>query len=143
MAFIILVVGVWLSSLLTKRLADPLSALYKDLIYRANHDQLTGVFNRHASLARIREELNRVSRIDNVYCIALCDIDNFKIINDTFGHSVGDAVLCKFTARLEHAIRDYDILGRYGGEEFIIAIEILPDEAKNTFERLRQRVAQR
>lgn len=140
-AAIILLFGIWLSSMLAKRLADPVSTVYKDLIYRANYDQLTGILNRHASLQRIREELNRVARADSIYCIALCDIDNFKSINDTYGHSVGDVVLQKFTARLKNAMRDYDILGRFGGEEFVVAMEVLPDEAANTFERLRQIIA--
>ena len=141
MAAIVVLLAVWLSSLLARRLADPLSALYKDLVYRANYDQLTGILNRHASLQRVREELNRVGRADSIYCIALCDIDKFKDINDTYGHSVGDVVLRKFTTRLKNAMREYDIFGRFGGEEFIVAMEVLPDEASNTFERLRQIIA--
>lgn len=141
MAAVVVLLAVWLSSMLARRLADPLSALYKDLVYRANYDQLTGILNRHASLQRVREELNRVGRVDSIYCIALCDIDKFKDINDTYGHSVGDLVLRKFTTRLKNAMREYDIFGRFGGEEFIVAMEVLPDEASNTFERLRQIIA--
>lgn len=141
MATMVVLLAVWLSSMLARRLADPLSALYKDLVYRANYDQLTGILNRHASLQRVREELNRVGRADSIYCIALCDIDKFKDINDTYGHSVGDVVLRKFTTRLKNAMREYDIFGRFGGEEFIVAMEVLPDEASNTFERLRQIIA--
>ncbi len=141
MAAVILLLAVWLSSMLAWRLADPLSALYKDLVYRANYDQLTDILNRHASLQRIREELSRVARSDSIYCIALCDIDNFKNINDSYGHSVGDVVLQKFTTRLKNAMREYDIFGRFGGEEFIIAMEVLPDEATSAFERLRQIIA--
>ncbi len=141
MAAVVVLLAVWLSSMLARRLADPLSALYKDLVYRANYDQLTGILNRHASLQRVREELNRVGRADSIYCIALCDIDKFKDINDTYGHSVGDLVLRKFTTRLKNAMREYDIFGRFGGEEFIVAMEVLPDEASNTFERLRQIIA--
>lgn len=141
MAGVILLLAAWLSSMLAWRLADPLSALYKDLVYRANYDQLTHTLNRHASLQRIREELNRAGRVDSIYCIALCDIDNFKNINDTYGHSVGDLVLRKFTSRLKNAMREYDIFGRFGGEEFVVAMEVLPDEASNAFERLRQIIA--
>ena len=141
MTAVILLLAVWLSSTLARRLADPLSALYKDLVYRANYDQLTGILNRHASLKRAREEMSRVNRTDSLYCIALCDIDNFKIINDSYGHSVGDVVLRKFTARLKNAMRQYDVFGRFGGEEFIIAMEVLPDEAMSSFERLRHIIA--
>lgn len=141
MTTVILLLAVWLSSLLARRLADPLSAIYKDLVYRANYDQLTGILNRHACLQRVREELSRVARVDSIYCVALCDIDNFKSINDTYGHSVGDVVLRKFTTRLTNAMREYDIFGRFGGEEFIVAMEVLPNEATNAFERLRQIIA--
>lgn len=141
MAAVILLLAVWLSSLLARRLANPLSAIYKDLFYRANYDQLTGILNRHACLQRIREELSRVARVDSIYCVALCDIDNFKSINDTYGHSVGDVILRKFTGRLTNAMREYDIFGRFGGEEFIVAMEVLPNEASNAFERLRQIIA--
>lgn len=141
MAVVILLLAIWLSSLLARRLADPLSAIYKDLVYRANYDQLTNILNRHACLQRIREELSRVARVDSIYCVALCDIDNFKSINDTYGHSVGDVVLRKFTARMTNAMREYDIFGRFGGEEFIVAMEVLPNEATIAFERLRQIIA--
>ncbi len=141
MAAVILLLAIWLSSLLARRLADPLSAIYKDLVYRANYDQLTNILNRHACLQRVREELSRVARVDSIYCVALCDIDNFKGINDTYGHSGGDVVLRKFTARLTNAMREYDVFGRFGGEEFIVAMEVKPNEATNAFERLRQIIA--
>ncbi len=141
MAAVIFLLAIWLSSILARRLADPLSAIYKDLIYRANYDQLTKILNRHACLQRVRDDLSRIARVDSIYCVALCDIDNFKSINDTYGHSVGDVVLRKFTARLTNAMREYDIFGRFGGEEFIVAMEVKPNEATNAFERLRQIIA--
>jgi len=133
----IVLLAVILSTLLARRLANPLSQLYQDLIYRANHDHLTTLLNRHAAIERISEELQRSSRSDKIYCIALCDIDNFKKINDTYGHGVGDEVLRRFASRLKTTLRHYDVLGRFGGEEFLIALQLKPDEATASFERLR------
>ncbi len=133
----IVLLAVILSTLLARRLANPLSHLYQDLIYRANHDHLTTLLNRHAAIERISEELQRSSRTDLIYCVALCDIDNFKKINDTYGHAVGDEVLRRFASRLKTTLRNYDVLGRFGGEEFLIALQLKPEEATASFERLR------
>lgn len=137
----IVIMGVVLSTLLARRLANPLSHLYKDLIYRANHDQLTTILNRHAVIERITEELARSGRSDKIYCVALCDIDNFKKINDTYGHAAGDEVLRRFANRLKSTLRSYDVLGRFGGEEFLVALQLKPEEATASFERLRSVIA--
>lgn len=137
----IVFIAVILSTLLARRLANPLSNLYQDLIFRATHDQLTGIFNRYAAIERITDELKRSSRGDKIYCVALCDIDNFKRINDTYGHGAGDEVLKRFAARLKTTLRPYDVLGRFGGEEFLIALQLKPEEATASFERLRAVIA--
>ncbi len=137
LTFCIVLLAVILSTLLARRLANPLSSLYQDLTYRATHDHLTKLLNRHAAIERISEELIRSSRSDKIYCVALCDIDNFKKINDTYGHAVGDEVLRRFASRLKTTLRHYDVLGRFGGEEFLIALQLKPDEATASFERLR------
>lgn len=137
----IVFIAVILSTLLARRLANPLSNLYQDLIFRATHDQLTGIFNRYAAIERITDELKRSSRSDKIYCVALCDIDNFKRINDTYGHGAGDEVLKRFAARLKTTLRPYDVLGRFGGEEFLIALQLKPEEATASFERLRAVIA--
>jgi len=137
----IVIISVVLSTLLAKRLANPLSHLYKDLIYRATHDHLTTILNRHAAIERITEELARSRRSDKIYCVALCDIDNFKKINDTYGHASGDEVLRRFASRLKSTLRSYDVLGRFGGEEFLVALQLKPEEATASFERLRSVIA--
>lgn len=137
LTLVIVVIAVVLSTLLARRLANPLSHLYQDLIYRATHDHLTAIFNRYAAIERITDELKRSSRNDKIYCVALCDIDNFKKINDTYGHAVGDEILRGFAARLKTTLRSYDVLGRFGGEEFLIALQLKPEEATASFERLR------
>ena len=137
----IVIISVVLSTLLARRLANPLSHLYKDLIYRATHDHLTSILNRHAAIERITEELARSTRSDKIYCVALCDIDNFKKINDTYGHAAGDEVLRRFAKRLKSTLRSYDVLGRFGGEEFLVALHLKPEEATASFERLRSVIA--
>lgn len=139
-AALIVVLAVFMSTMLANRLANPLSALYSELYQRANYDHLTGVLNRPATIMRIQKALSRVVRSDQIFCIALCDIDNFKRVNDTHGHTIGDNVLKQFTLRIQSALRDYDIFGRFGGEEFLIAIELPTEEASLTFERLRETI---
>lgn len=131
-----------LSSSLAKKLADPLSALYRDLSHRANYDYLTGITNRHAALAEINTAIQRLSRTGQPYCVGLCDIDNFKQINDQYGHSVGDHVLKQFSQRLYAALRASDTLGRFGGEEFLIGMEVSAEAAVEAFDRLRQIIAE-
>ncbi len=104
-------------------------------------DQLTDVFNRRHIMSRIEEEFEKFKRLKkNVSCI-MADIDNFKAINDSYGHLVGDQVLKEISHRIRNTVRAYDILGRYGGEEFLI---IMPDtslqDARGLAERIRTRV---
>jgi diguanylate cyclase (GGDEF)-like protein len=104
-------------------------------------DELTDLFNRRHILSRFAEEFEKVKRLkNNVSCI-MADIDNFKAINDSYGHLVGDQVLKVISHRIRNTVRAYDILGRYGGEEFLI---IMPDtkleEARGLAERIRTRV---
>ncbi|HEY8100862.1 MAG TPA: GGDEF domain-containing protein [Burkholderiaceae bacterium] len=91
----------------------------------AQQDELTGVFNRRYLLDRVKHELSRMRRrnSDNLVLMML-DIDNFKVVNDQYGHAAGDALLKSFTAQLSEILRTPDVLGRYGGEEFCV---LLPD----------------
>lgn len=83
-------------------------------------DQLTGVFNRRKIDEILKFEIKKSNRYHNTFSIILIDIDHFKSVNDTYGHMVGDIVLKEFSTILKNTIRDLDILGRWGGEEFII-----------------------
>ncbi len=87
-------------------------------------DELTGAFNRRFMLKKLNEEIQRFSRTKLELSIILFDIDNFKQVNDNFGHNSGDNVLKKIVKTVEKRIRKTDFLCRWGGEEFII---ILPD----------------
>ena len=89
---------------------------------QAMHDGLTGLWNRNAILDILRIELFRAERNDRSTGILMLDLDHFKSINDSHGHLVGDAVLQETSRRLQSALRDYDLLGRYGGEEFLVVV---------------------
>lgn len=90
------------------------------LVYEAAHDHLTSTLNRGAVLNVLEKEFTRSLREGSRLSIGRVDIDNFKEINDTFGHRVGDEVLCALGRLIGSNIRIYDCVGRYGGEEFLI-----------------------
>ena len=92
-------------------------------------DQLTGALNRRGLDGALEREAARAERNGTPLCIALIDIDNFKKINDTYGHQVGDIVLVHLVAIIKETIRTNDLIGRYGGEEFMV---LLPDARLDT-----------
>ncbi|HUP05435.1 MAG TPA: diguanylate cyclase [Bryobacteraceae bacterium] len=89
---------------------------------QATHDDMTGLLNRTAVLEALRNEAERAGREGRPLSVLLADFDYFKRINDTYGHLAGDAVLREGARRMKAAIRRYDALGRYGGEEFLAAL---------------------
>jgi two-component system cell cycle response regulator len=112
------------------------------LAHQATHDALTGIFNRRAILDQLARELARALRQGCRLSVAMCDIDHFKEINDHFGHQAGDEVLVAFAGCLQANLREYDYVGRYGGEEFlIIASGSSAQSDDGLYERLRQQVA--
>ncbi len=94
----------------------------RDLRALADTDPLTGIPNRRVFDQRISEELDRARRYDQVVTIALIDIDDFKRINDSCGHQVGDRVLKQMAALLRRELRTMDFVARIGGEEFVIVL---------------------
>ena len=113
-----------------------------ELIRLARVDELTGLFNRRYLLERLTHEALRAKRYGSPLCLMMLDLDHFKRINDTYGHLVGDQVLARVGGVLHETIRATDIAGRYGGEEFCIALtETSVQGACLMAERLRQRIA--
>lgn len=110
----------------------------------AHYDELTGVLNRRAGNATFQVEMERCIRKDQNVCVAMVDIDHFKKVNDTYGHQAGDEVLKVFANTLRQTVRPYDIVIRYGGEEFMLIAEINNEqEAADLFERVRHSVSQK
>jgi len=111
------------------------------LEYQATHDGLTRLLNRTAILELAEQEMDRAKRQDRPITIVMCDIDHFKAVNDAHGHLVGDAVLQAVADRLSAALRSYETVGRYGGEEFLITLyDCGPEHAPYAMERLRNAV---
>ena len=110
----------------------------------AAHDDLTGLWNRRMILDRLEKELHRAKRESMHLGVALVDLDQFKQINDTYGHAAGDDVLRHAADRMRTILRDYDYLGRYGGEEFLIVVSNTEAAtATEVAERCRRAVAER
>ncbi len=110
----------------------------------ATVDPLTGVLNRQALIGRIEAELERASRYGRPLSLVLVDLDHFKRVNDSHGHSAGDTVLREFAKVLQDNVRAVDIVGRYGGEEFMLVLpETDSDAAATMAEKLRRVVAGR
>lgn len=104
-------------------------------------DKLTGLFNRYALDALFEKMLQRVNREQTGYCVLLIDIDHFKDFNDQYGHLIGDEVLKHIAKIIEGSFRTYDLVCRWGGEEFLVALEgTRVSDAKNMAEILRKKI---
>jgi diguanylate cyclase (GGDEF)-like protein len=114
----------------------------RELEHLATHDPLTQLWNRRAILDRLSQEAARAVRQKSLLAVFLIDVDHFKEVNDRHGHPAGDLVLCEVARRLNGALRPYDSLGRFGGEEFLIVLGVQsPADAASIAERLRTSVA--
>jgi diguanylate cyclase (GGDEF)-like protein len=118
-------------------------ALNRALLWEmAVKDSLTGLFVRRFTLARLHEELRRARRYVTSFSVALIDVDHFKRVNDDYGHPAGDRVLKMIGQTIREGVRDIDVVGRFGGEEFLI---VMPETDKKggftAIERLRGAIA--
>ncbi len=115
-----------------------ISASLADTHDRATFDRLTGVTNRQTLLAHLYAELERATRYERPLCVAFIDIDNFKSVNDTYGHAAGDVVLRGVAQTISENLRSSDLIGRYGGEEFMLILtETNVEEGAALSEKLR------
>jgi two-component system, cell cycle response regulator len=104
------------------QLEDKLVEAREDMRFKATHDPLTGIFNRGVIVDLLSREVVRTHREDSCSAVLLGDVDHFKSINDTRGHVMGDEVLKEIARRILGAVRSYDYVGRYGGEEFLVVL---------------------
>ncbi len=107
-------------SFLGKRLIRKVAVLQRRTAALISTDELTRIRNRRYVLRRLEEECERADRLGTSLSILLIDLDHFKRVNDSFGHPFGDQVLRQSAARMKETLRRYDVLGRIGGEEFLI-----------------------
>jgi diguanylate cyclase (GGDEF)-like protein len=106
-----------------QRAHEELTGREKELVFLATHDALTGLPNRTLILDRIEQTLTRTRHNQEPVAVLFVDLDNFKAINDSLGHVMGDELLCAVAERLEGVIRETDALGRLGGDEFVVVAE--------------------
>lgn len=115
-----------------------MSEAKKELLAQSSFDYLTKIMNRRSLEEGVVKELERARRKEGKIGLVLMDIDDFKKVNDSFGHQVGDMVLKEVAERIRSAVRDYDYVGRYGGEEFmVIMVDCDLEDAKRRAEDLR------
>ncbi|MDX6487592.1 MAG: two-component system, cell cycle response regulator [Gaiellaceae bacterium] len=107
-------------------------------------DGLTGLANRRQSEDALATEISRAARFDNALTVVMADLDDFKALNDRYGHPAGDAVLRAFAGILEETLRDADLAGRWGGEEFLLLLPGTDNEGGTLLaERIRATLAGR
>ncbi|MBL0226513.1 MAG: diguanylate cyclase [Geobacteraceae bacterium] len=119
-------------------------ALEATLRTLAMHDQLTGAFNRGYLDSQLLKEIKRTERYGHPLSIVMCDVDNFKSLNDRYGHQIGDLVLKEFVVRINNTIRcENDWFARYGGDEFVIVLpETDLEGCRIVAERIRRLIAE-
>jgi diguanylate cyclase (GGDEF)-like protein/PAS domain S-box-containing protein len=121
------VIGIGRNITALKELEAELRRAHEELEFKATHDYLTGLLNRRAIVEMLDREFERGRRSkapagDACTAVLLGDLDHFKNVNDEHGHAVGDQVLREVAERLVRAVRSYDLVGRFGGEEFLVIL---------------------
>jgi two-component system cell cycle response regulator len=125
-------------------LEDHLVEARESMRFQATHDLLTSLWNRGVIVELMSHEIMRSRRERSCSAVMMCDIDHFKSVNDQHGHSIGDEVLREVARRLHNSVRSYDMVGRYGGEEFLVALnKCNPESAISRAENLREKIAGR
>jgi len=123
-------------------LEDHLVEARESMRFQATHDLLTSLWNRGVIVELVSREVVRARRENWCNAVMMCDIDHFKKVNDQNGHAAGDDVLREVARRLHASVRSYDMVGRYGGEEFLVVLNKCdPSSAVARAENLRNAVA--
>ena len=123
------------------KIGERIIELEQRILSLASTDYLTGLLNRRAFMERLEAEVNRAKRQTGNLGLIIIDVDFFKQINDSYGHQAGDLVLQDFARNLDDCCRDYDFIGRHGGEEFIICLPGADlEQSTLTAERIRMQI---
>jgi diguanylate cyclase (GGDEF)-like protein len=109
----------------------------KILRKQVEQDALTGVSSRTSLLHELEDAIAKAARTGQPLCVIMADLDHFKNVNDIYGHLVGDRVLTEVAARIKAALRAFDLVGRYGGEEFVLLLE---DTSLHTAQQIAERI---
>ncbi|MFZ0630304.1 MAG: diguanylate cyclase [Acidobacteriaceae bacterium] len=135
------IIGIGRDITAIKETEGELKRARENLHYRATHDSLTALLNRESILDMLDRELARSQRERAPISVLLADLDHYKNVNDMHGHPVGDQVLREIARRLVRSVRAYDLVGRYGGEEFLLILGGCPaSEAVARADQLRQSI---
>jgi diguanylate cyclase (GGDEF)-like protein len=125
-------------------LEDRLVEARESMRFQATHDPLTSLWNRGVIAELLSREIDRSHREKSCTVVMLCDVDHFKQVNDRYGHTTGDDVLQELARRLQHSVRSYDMVGRFGGEEFLVILNKCdPCSAITRAENLRVAIAKK
>ncbi len=130
---------------MAKQYDAELQDLHARLLHLANHDQLTGLANRAVFLARLETAISRIARHPGGLAVVFIDLDNFKAVNDAYGHGLGDELLTVIAERCTDQMRPEDTLARFGGDEFVALFQDLTDpsvEAHALAERIHRAIAE-
>ncbi len=121
-----------ISTITTDTDAPTLSGIVRDLseqkrveaqlAHQVLHDSLTGLANRTMLVDRLEQALARVRRSNHMFAVLFVDLDRFKLVNDTLGHSAGDRLLVEAASRIEASVRESDTVARIGGDEFVVLV---------------------
>jgi diguanylate cyclase (GGDEF)-like protein len=123
--FLLMLFPFWLIAYFAKMMADEIRNSKNKLEQFALMDELTGLYNYRATMQLAEKELQRAMRYRRSFSVVMCDIDNFKTINDTHGHNAGNTLISLVAKTLFKNLRTLDIVGRFGGDEFIL---VLPEQ---------------
>lgn len=141
-ASIVLISTLAVVYIIVNRLRRVLDQLRHELEVAATTDALTGLYNRRQVMERFAQEVNKAIRTGTSLACAILDADDFKALNDRYGHPVGDVALKTIASAMKETLRKYDTPSRYGGEEFLIVFPDLDGKgAMLVCDRLRQAIA--
>lgn len=128
--------------LIRREQESQLLQLNKELQHNANYDILTNIYNRRGMHLELIKVLSRLSRTTEEYALALIDLDYFKQLNDSYGHQEGDKALVATAKSISNTLRDYDLLSRYGGDEFLVFLpNIKKEQTMKIFDRIVQSIS--